>query len=174
MKYIFIIIGVVCLVFLYACSNNRSKTTNITAIDTNLNKQTDSLKWLFYAYTHKGKALLIRDQKVYEFNPIECDVQVVKEFAHNDSLFCLLGYYKEKYRYLYIREGFKTEGFIYFNGIAKPITGMLVYDNFEDPKYLKKNNVTIDSIFNIFLKECDTSKISSWLLHEAKRRRIIY
>jgi hypothetical protein len=134
----------------------------------------DSLKWLFYAYEFNGTALFKKDQRSYNFKPTECAIRDDTLFSlSNDSVEIHLSFYKEGYSFSHVYEGFNFYGFLYGNSVAKPLSGNIVFDNFDDPIFLKNDNRTTDSVFREYLKATDSSKLSSWLLKEAKKRGVL-
>jgi hypothetical protein len=165
MKQIGIIAVLISVLSFSSCSSNSKNFSDI-----NLDERTDSLKWLFYAYTYKGKVLFNKTQS--EYDPVECDANIENVIQKKGTLFCLLVYYKNGIRVSKIREGLNINGFTYFSGVAKPLTGALVFDDFEKLESLKKDNRVTDSTFMVYLKQIDTAKISYWLKNEARRRKV--
>jgi hypothetical protein len=167
MRFIIIITGLICTLCLSNCTSNNSPSATDNY---ELNKRTDSLKWLFYAYTFQGKVIFQEGAKEYE--SINCEVNVDTIIRQGDSLLFLLSYFKDGVKSNHIREGMNLSGFAYYFGAAKPLTGMLVFDEFDNIEYLKRDNYKTDSMFRFFLREADTSQASSWLLNEANKRRV--
>lgn len=149
MRYYILILTVIWTVILGGCANDRN-SKKLDSEQSVLNEKIDSLKWLFYAYTFDGKVFFQQNQK--EYHTIECEVVMDKVEERGDSLFCYLSYYKDGLRYSHIRDGLNINGFIYYSGVAKPLTGMLSLDSFDLPSYVRKDNIKTDSVFREFIK----------------------
>ena len=164
---------IILLLVYLACKNK--PTTSIWQQEQNnyLNNQLiDSLKWLFYAYTFDGIVDFKSEQNRFQTKPIECEIKVDTVVSRNDTLYVNFSYYKENYKYSHLYEGLMVYGFVFSNGIAKPLTGNVILENFEDPSYVRSDNRKTDSMFRNYLKTIDTSKLHPWIFNEAKRRNI--
>jgi hypothetical protein len=63
--------------------------------------------------------------------------------------------------------GFKTS-----NGVAYPLTGMVVLDSFYNAEYVKKDNRRTDSMFVEYLMTIDKNTLPEWLRKESLRRGV--
>jgi hypothetical protein len=167
-------ITLISLLFLIlACSNDNKTSTNPTRNVAIVNSQVDSVKWLFYAYTCNGKARFVKDSLIYNFNPTECDVNLKVGSNRNDTLIYELSYSKANLEYKHIYDGLMVYGFMHVKGVFVPLTGMVHLDNFESLDFVRNDNDETDSVFTVLLKKADTSKLSAWLLTEARKRNVL-
>jgi hypothetical protein len=157
--------------FLVASCSDNNKTS---ASQSNLHDaKLDSAKWLYYAYTYNGKVLFEKNNQKHSFSPVECDVSVEEQSNHNDTLVYKLNFSKKDFNYSHIYDGLMVYGFKYFNGTFVPLTGMVKLDHFDNIDFAKQDNNKTDSAFAAYIKETDQSKLSNWVVNEAKRRNIL-
>lgn len=155
-----------------ACSNNTEHSTNPIQ-SPSVNDQGDSVKWFYYAYTHKGKALFEKDGRKYDFSPVECNVNIEQTDNSNDTLIYKINLHKEGFTYVHIYDGLMVYGFKTIKGAFIPLTGMVKLDHFDNLDFVREDNKKTTAAFAVFIKNADTSKLSKWLLGEARRRNIL-
>jgi len=160
------------LFLVIACSSN-SKPSTSHVQSANVGGQGDGVKWFCYAYTYKGKALFERDGRKYDFSPTECNINVEQVDNSNDTLIYKINLYKDGFNYIRIYDGLMVYGFKYFKGAFMPLTGMVRLDHFDNLKFVREDNKKTDAAFAAFIKKADTSKLSQWLLAEARRRNVL-
>lgn len=155
-----------------ACSNNTEpSSTHIQSAK--ISGQSDSVTWFYYAYIYKGKALFEKDGRKYDFSPTECNVNVEQVGKSNDTLTYKINLYKQGFNYIHIYDGLMVYGFKYLNGIFIPLTGMIRLNHFDNLDFVREDNKKTDASFEGFIKNVDTSKLSQWLLAEARRRKVL-
>ena len=130
----------------------------------------DSLTWLYYAYTFQGQAVF-RDGTI-EGMPSRFPVKVDTIVRLGDSIVARFYFFKDYTVFSHTLGAMNLNGFIYYNGAAKPLTGGLVFDGFEKWENIKNDNVRADSLFMLYLRQTDSSSLNSWLLSEGRRRRV--
>lgn len=162
-----------CAVIFFGCNNQHDRFQSKKQLLIENDKLEDSLRWFFYAYVHKGKALFEKNKTIIEIDPTSCEINIDSKESKSDSISYQLSLIKGGYKYKYIYEGLMVYGFVYTKGVFFPLTDMIRLDSLENYSSIKSDNKKTDSIFKSFLKEVPSSKLSPWLLAEAKKRGVI-
>jgi hypothetical protein len=175
MKLLFTVLLTMLLYYNFSCNSNSNTKQSVTTTanpDSQNSSKPDSLKWLFYAYTFTGKALFKNEKGSSIVNPVECEVVISLRKMENDTAIYNLKYKKDGYEFSHVYEAMNIYGFSVSNNVPSPLTGGVILDSISYPLYVTKMNNSQDSAFRVFLKIYDTAKLDTWLLSEAKKRKI--
>lgn len=170
MKYIFFVI------LLFAiCSCNINE--QIVSKKEEFNPKSDSIIWLFYAYTFNKELMFYVKNNDYVVNPEKfksekCKVRIDTTFSIRDTTYYEMSYWDRDSNGYYLIGGIKIYGFYVVNNIPRGIINAKYGEDNRELKVFDSINRKYDSLLTEFVRLKDTLEISHQLLELAKGRGV--